>query len=71
MFSIKETIKKTPLYSLILIWKNRKIKAREIAIKNEIIRIWKLNGKPLPPPQCFKRDVIKEYAKKKWHFDFY
>ncbi len=64
MKPLKKLIKKTPLYRLILKRRKKKIIAKEVAFQNQIIENWRAKGKPLPPPQCFKRLVIKEYSKK-------
>ena len=61
---LKKILKKTPFFSLILYWRRRKIIAKEAAHQNQVIQSWKLNGRPLPAPQCYKRLVIKEYANK-------
>ena len=64
MGSLKTLFKKTPLYSLLIFWRRKKAIKKENDYQKQIIKDWKSNGKPLPPPQCFKRSVIKEYAKR-------
>lgn len=59
--SIKNSIKKTFIYP---IWINYKLKVKKLAEDQDILESWKQNGRPTPPPQLFKRKIIKQYAKK-------
>jgi hypothetical protein len=51
MSFIKSVIKKTPVYSVLKWWRNK----RQLAL-------WKSKGCPVPPPSCYKYGVIREYA---------
>ena len=58
---IKRLIKKTQLYKFYTIKKNI-LKQNKNNLK--IVFEWEKNGKPLPPPQHYKRTLIKKFAKK-------
>ena len=58
---IKEYIKATPLW---IQYKYRKEIRKKNTENNRILKNWKKNGMPVPPPLIFKQLVIKEYANK-------
>lgn len=63
MILLKTLFKKTPLYSLLIFWRKKNAIKKENEYQKQIIKEWESKGKPLPPPQCFKRLVIKKYTK--------
>ena len=59
--AIKEIIKKSFVYNLLVRYK--KAKATRTAIK-AILAEWDKDGRPAPPPHIYKINTIKEYAVK-------
>jgi len=58
---IKAILKKTFLYP---IWLHEKEKYKKRKEEKIVLDNWNNIGRPVPPPQVFKRRVIKDYAKK-------
>ncbi len=59
--SIKSILKKSFLY---LFWVSYKRKSEKLAKDRKLLAEWNKNDRPVPPPQIYKRQVLKEYAQK-------
>ena len=58
---LKQYLKKTEFYTIWTDYKKKRNLKRE---EKKIIDDWKQKGRPAPPPQTFKQQVIRSYAKK-------
>jgi len=58
---IKKILKNTYVFNVL---KKNKQRLNTVKEGKLIIKQWIQNGRPAPPPQLYKRQIIKEYAKK-------
>lgn len=54
---IKQLIKRTPLYPLLLKWRGRRR-------RKQLIIDWRKKGCPFPPPPIVKHSILKQYARR-------
>jgi hypothetical protein len=59
---LKSILKKTFIYTLWRYSKKQREIIREKADQIRSVKEWKKNGRPAPPPQLYKRTVLKNYA---------
>ncbi len=62
MDQIKDKVKSSFIYNLWLKWNRRDNESLQNSEQKRIIEDWEKLGKPVPPPQIFKRFEIKKYA---------
>ncbi len=59
---IENKLKSSFIFNLWLKWNKRNNESLQKAEQKRIIEDWEKNGKPVPPPQIYKRLEIKKYA---------
>jgi hypothetical protein len=59
---LKSVLKKTLVYPLWLYWKEKREAVKEKAEQRQELIDWEIKGKPVPPPQLYKREVLKKYG---------
>jgi hypothetical protein len=62
---LKSALKKTFIYPLWRYWKEKKEVKKEREEQEQELRDWESKGKPVPPPQLYKREVLKKYGASK------